>query len=115
MGTIIRLSVLAAVLISRPLAAQRATELRVGLTSPAATVPARDAVEAALRPVHKSYWREGGVITALAAVVAFTWYAGSMDEDDNDEPLGEQVVISTLIAAVFFVPGALIGGLIPKK
>jgi hypothetical protein len=115
MRTMPRLSVLAVVLVSTPLAAQRVSEQRIGLTAPVAAVPARDAVDAALRPVHMSYWREGGVVTAVAAVLGFTLYAGSMDENGSDEPLGEQVLISALIAAVFFVPGALIGGLIPKK
>lgn len=114
MGTIIRLSVLAAVLIIRPLAAQRASELRVGLTSPVATVPARDAVEAALRPLHKSYWREGGVITALAAVIAVNALVDAYGEGSST-PLGERLLGSAFVAVVFFVPGALIGGLIPKK
>lgn len=116
MGTIIRLSVLAAVLISRPLAAQRASELRVGLTSPVATVPSRDAVEAALRPVHKSYWREGGVITAVVGVmIALAVLPRPNADTGGTTSIGDWFLRTALVGVASFVPGALVGALIPKR
>lgn len=87
---------------------QRRLDVRVGLSDLAAE---------RLRPVsastlrlepERSYWKEGGALTALAVVVAINLMA-------YDSSIGERIGGSLLSIPVFFVPGALIGSLIPKK
>ncbi len=116
MGTIIRLSVLAVILTSAPLAAQRTTELRVGLTSPVASVPVREVMDAALRPIHKSYWREGGVITAVAGViVALVVLPRPNAETGGTTSTGDWFLRTALVGVASFVPGASVGALIRKR
>ncbi len=87
---------------------------RIGLTQPASQVVDREAAIEQLRAPHRSYWREGGAITALAAVIAVNALVDAYGEGSST-PLGERLLGSVFVAVVFFVPGALIGGLIPKK
>lgn len=63
----------------------------------------------------KSYWREGGIVTAVAGVVMVNFIVDGFGEKDSAPSIPERLIGSALVAIVFFVPGALIGGLIPKK
>lgn len=102
----------AVVFVSTPLTAQRGSEQRIGLTAPVASVPARDAVEAALRLAHQSYWREGGAITAVAgALVALAVLPRPNAETGGSTSTGDWFLRTVLVTAVSFVPGALV----PKK
>jgi hypothetical protein len=89
--------------------AQRHSDARVGLAEP--TVK-RTRVDASIsimpRAGESSYWKEGGIVTALAAVVAGNVLA-------RDSSSGQRLLGTLLAAPVFFVPGALIGSLFPKK
>lgn len=88
---------------------------RIGLTQPASQVVDREAAIEKLRAPHRSYWREGGVVTALAAVIVVNIMASADGDSGGKVSIGDRVLYSALSGVVFFVPGALIGGLIPKK
>lgn len=106
---------LALLLVQPRLEAQQLYAGRRGLAQPAAPVAGREEAIAALRPVHKSYWREGGVVTALAAVITHNALVDNLDESYESTSFGRRVTGSIVAAAIGFLPGALIGGLIPKK
>ena len=89
------------------LGAQRYTDARVGITEPIAEHTRLDSRLMIPRAPARSYWKEGGIITALAAVVAGNLLA-------RDASGGQRLLGSLMAAPVFFVPGALIGSLFPK-
>lgn len=88
---------------------------RIGLTQPASQVVDREAAIEQVRAPHRSYWREGGAITALAAVIIHNALVDNLDESYESTSFGRRVTGSIVAAAIGFLPGALIGGLIPKK
>ena len=63
------------------------------------------------RSIARTYWLEGGVIGAL---VLGLW-AGTTSRDFCEGRADCQVFIGVLSGAVGFVPGALVGGLFPKR
>ncbi len=86
---------------------QRRTDLRVGLSE----LPVERSRHFSVAMLHlepeRSYWKEGGALTALAVVVAVNLWV-------RDVSTGQRVGGSLALGSVFFVPGALIGGLIRK-
>jgi hypothetical protein len=88
---------------------------RLGLTQPLSGM--QNSVPPATRfaEAEKSYWREGGLVTALAAVIALNIMENAGGDSGGRASTGERLLYSALTGVVFFVPGALIGGLIPKK
>ena len=86
---------------------QRRTDLRVGLSELPVERSRRFSASTLHFEPERSYWKEGGVLTALAAVLAGNLLA-------YDASTGERIRGSLFIAPVFFVPGALIGSLIRK-
>jgi hypothetical protein len=73
----------------------------------------KQAVSASTHPhsIAPTYWLEGGVIGAL---VVGLW-AGTGSRDFCEWSAGCQVLVGVLSGAVGFVPGALVGGLFPKR
>lgn len=89
------------------LSAQRQSDVRVGLAEQTAK---RTRVDASVLPraEEASYWKEGGAITALIAVVAMNIWV-------RDVSSSQRLFGTLALGGVFFVPGALIGGRFPKK
>jgi hypothetical protein len=109
MNTISRATIIALVCLisARPVAAQRVSELRVGLQS----IPATDshghvAVGAAFR---ESYWKEGALIGAIPSAIAAFFIFKDWGDSTRDG-----VVAGVMIGGVAAILGALIGGQFPK-
>lgn len=86
---------------------QRRLDVRVGLSElPVERLRPVSPSTLRLEP-ERSYWKEGGALTALAVVVAINLMA-------YDSSTGERIGGSLLAIPVFFVPGALIGSLFRK-
>ncbi len=104
------LVMLALVLLGSPRTAQAQSfrEVQVGLRTPRER-PARELRLRMLFPrdVKDSYWKEGGIVTALAGVVL----ANALPPTPT---IGQRVAGSVIGALVFFWPGALIGKQFPK-
>lgn len=57
-----------------------------------------------------SYWLEGGIVTAVPAMIAF-----NLVYDSDRAGLVGRVVGSAIAGVIFSVPGMVIGGLFPKE
>jgi hypothetical protein len=103
----------ASILIAAPLGAltaQRPEQLRVGITPPT-PAPAPRVFELGLPESH-SHWREGLV---TGAVLGFVVGAALAGWDGYDASIAKRVGLGLVGAAVLSMPGALIGGLFPKR
>lgn len=90
-----------------PLPAQFVRAERVGLSQPAHMAERGSPKFAIPVDVGRSYWKEGGTVTALITVIAMNIWA-------RDATSKERLFGSLVLGGVFFVPGALIGGQIKK-
>jgi hypothetical protein len=61
-----------------------------------------------MRP-RTSYWLEGGIITAIPAIVGF-----NILYDDDTAGIPGRLLGSAFAGAIFAVPGMVLGGLFPK-
>jgi hypothetical protein len=93
-----------------PLPAQFVRAERVGLSQPAHMAERGSPKIAIPIDVGGSYWKEGGIVTAAAAVVASAF----LPLRDGRDTLFHRAIVSAVVAAIFFWPGALIGSLFPK-
>jgi len=92
------------------LPAQFARSDRVGLSQPA-HMAERGSQRFAMPPdVGRSYWKEGGAVTALAAIIMFN----SLPLRKGRDTILHRAVGSLSAAVIFFWPGALIGKQFPK-
>ena len=91
----------------QPLPAQFARSDRVGLSQPAHMAERGSQRFAMPSDVDGSYWKEGGVVTAIAGVIL----ANALPSNPS---LSDRISGSILGALVFFWPGALIGKQFPK-
>ena len=91
--------------------AQSAARLRVGITAP---VPPRE--ESSLlgmpRVESRSYWKEGFIIGTVLGTLVILPFAGWDGDSITPSDVLIAVVGGSLIGGV---PGALIGGLFPKR
>jgi hypothetical protein len=102
------LLVVCSVLATQPVAAQRASELRSGLSVPPliATMTAEQSLR---RSLPKSYWKEGALIGAIpGSVIAFFAFK------DWGDSTKDGVLASIVVGGVAGMIGALIGDQFPK-
>lgn len=106
------LFVLAALLVPAPLLSQRLAPVPAYATSSLLAFPTRlrsTASPSIVRiAIPRTYWLEGGIIGAVTTGVLGTlWFRGMSESRPG---FGATVAVSSLCAAVGFVPGAFIGG-----
>ena len=102
------LLVVCSVLATQPVAAQRASELRSGLSAspPIATVTPDQSLR---RSIRQSYWKEGALLGAIpGSVIAFFAFK------DWGDSTTDGVIAGIVVGGVAGIIGALIGGQFPK-
>lgn len=97
----------------QPLPAQFARGERVGLSQPSAGPSRSEAIAGVKRDLGNTYWKEGGIVAAIPAVVLANLYMNTRDKPFLVGLLG-RAFGSAFLGAVFFLPGALIGAQFPK-
>lgn len=99
--------------VDHPLPAQFARAERVGLSQLHVAASRAEAIAGVKRDLGNTYWKEGGIVTAIPAVVL-----ANLLMETRDKPLLAGLVMrafgSALLGAIFFLPGALIGAQFPK-
>ncbi len=105
------LLVVCSVLATQPVAAQRASELRSGLSAspPIATVAPDQSLRLSIR---KTYWKEGAIIGGVAG-----WVAGYfiVDAFAPNASVPEKIIGGLGGVWIPGIIGALIGGQFPKR
>jgi hypothetical protein len=101
---------LALACVVQPLTAQFARTDRAGLHQPSAGLEQRVPQFAMPRDGNESYWKEGGAVTALAAIIM----VNSLPLREGRDTILHRLLGSAGAAAIFFWPGALIGKQFPK-
>ena len=109
----IMLLVLTLACVVQPLPSQFARTDRVGLNQPSVGPSRSEAFAGVKRDLGNTYWKEGGIVTAIPAVVL-----ANLIMNTRDKPLLVGLVGrafgSAMVGAIFFLPGALIGAQFPK-
>ena len=99
--------------VAQPLSGQFARAERVGLSQLLVAPSRSEAFAGVKRDLGNTYWKEGGIVTAIPAVVL-----ANVIMDTRDKPLLVGLVGrafgSAMLGAIFFLPGALIGAQFPK-
>jgi hypothetical protein len=97
----------------QPLPAQFARTDRVGLSQRHLPSSRNEAIAAVKRDLGNTYWKEGGLVTAVPGILL-----ANLLMDTGDEPLLAGLVLrafgTAILGAFFFLPGALIGAQFPK-
>jgi hypothetical protein len=109
----IMLLVLTLACVVQPLSGQFARGERVGLSQPSAGPSRSGAIAGVKRDLGNTYWKEGGIVAAIPAVVLANLYMNTRDKPLLVGLLG-RAVGSAFLGAIFFLPGALIGAQFPK-
>ena len=92
------------------LSAQRPEQLRAGLQAPQVAAPARN--PALTARADSSYWKTGFIVGSVVGTLLAAGVAGAYGADLDFRFVAISVAGGVLIGGV---PGALIGGLFPKR
>lgn len=110
-------ALVAMVVLAAPLTAQQAPRIqRVQPSALFAKAPVK--ADTGTRVIRETYWKTGALITGIPGFLLGMGLANVEFEGHRDRPLGnvpQTIGLGLVLGVVAAIPGALIGGAIPKR